>query len=61
MSDGNLGPGERRKRLALGAVALAGAVGLAVAGDTTAVYQSILLFVLFWVAALGFFQAKEKT
>jgi hypothetical protein len=44
-----------------GAVAFAGAVGLAVAGDTTAVYQRIFLFVLFWIAALGFFQAKEKT
>jgi hypothetical protein len=44
-----------------GAVAFAGAVGLAVAGDATSVYQEILLFVLFWVAALGVFQAKEKT
>ena len=61
MADGNLGPGERRKRLAFGAVALAGAVGLVVAGDTTAVFQRIFLLVLFWVAALGFFQAKEKT
>ena len=61
MADGNLGPNERRKRLVFGAVAFAGAGGLAVAGDTTAVYQRIFLFVLFWIAALGFFQAKEKT
>jgi len=61
MADGNLGPGERRKRLAFGAVALAGAVGLAVAGVTSTVVQRILLFVLFWLAALGLFQAKEKT
>ena len=58
---GNLGPGERRKRLVFGAVASVGAFGLAVAGATTAVYQRILLFVLFWVAGLGFFQVKEKT
>ena len=61
MAGGNLGPGERRKRLAFGAVALAGAVGMAAAGATAAVYQRIFLFVLFCVAALGFFQAKEKT
>ena len=61
MTHGNLGPGERRKRLALGAVALVGAVGLAVAGDATAIYRKIFLFVLFWAAGLGFIQAKEKT
>ncbi len=61
MADGNLGPGERRKRLAFGAVALAGAAGLAFAGVTNTVFQRIVLFVLFWIAALGLFQAKEKT
>ena len=61
MADGNLGPNERRKRLIFGAVAFAGAVGLASAADGTSVYQKLLLFVLFWVAALGFIQAKEKT
>jgi len=61
MADGNLGPGERRKRLAFGAVALAGAVGLAVAGVTSTFVQRIILFVFLWLAALGLFQAKEKT
>jgi len=61
MADGNLGPNERRKRLLLGATALAGALSLTVAGVTSTVPQRILLFVLFWIAALGLFQAKEKT
>ena len=61
MADGNLGFGERRKRLLFGAVALAGALGISLAGITGAVYGRILLFVLFWITALGLFQAKEKT
>jgi len=40
---------------------LAGALSLTVAGVTSTVPQRILLFVLFWIAALGLFQAKEKT
>jgi tetrahydromethanopterin S-methyltransferase subunit C len=61
VTDGNLGPNEQRKRLIFGAAALAGALGLAVAGVTSTVFQRVLLFALFWVATLGFFQAKEKT
>jgi hypothetical protein len=61
VADGNLGPGERRKRLILGVAALIGALGWVFTGATGAVYQRILLFVLFWLAALGLFQAKEKT
>ena len=61
MADGNLGFGERRKRLIFGAVALVGALGMSLAGIAALIYGRILLFLLFWIAALGLFQAKEKT
>lgn len=44
-----------------GTTALAGALGLVVAGVTGTVFQRVLLWVFFWLAALGLFQAKEKT
>jgi len=61
VADGNLGLGERRKRLIFGAAALGGALGLSLAGITGAFYQRLFLFFLFWLAALGLLQAKEKT
>jgi len=59
--DGNLGPGERRKRLIFGAAALLGALGLSLTGFIGAFYQRLFLFLLFWLAALGLLQAREKT
>ena len=61
MADGNLGVGERRKRLIFGALALVGALGMSLTGITRTIYGRTLLFLLFWIAALGLFQAKEKT
>ena len=54
----NIGPRERRKRLKLGAVALAAAVILAVILPRT---WRVVLFFPLWLAALGFFQARDKT
>jgi len=59
----NIGPSKRRKRLALGVVAFGiGAVIAAVlaAFDTPRLWR-IPLFLPFWAAALGFFQAWDKT
>ena len=58
---GNLGPLERRKRLALGIVGLAAAGGLVFFTAMNSVVSWVILFLLFWVAGLGLFQAKEKT
>lgn len=59
----NIGPRERRKRRAMGIAALAAGAALVfvlVAWDEP---RPMRLFVFFpiWIAALGFFQAKEKT
>jgi MFS family permease len=59
----NIGAGGRRKRLMFGMVALAvGAViaALLVAIDAPRIWRLPLIFV-FYVAALGFFQARDKT
>jgi hypothetical protein len=58
---GNLGPIERRKRLALGIVGLASACGLYFFTAMNSVFAWVILFLLFWVAGLALFQAKEKT
>lgn len=59
----NIGPGERRKRIRFGAVTLA--VGLAVAAILVVTgagrWWRIGLFLPFASAAIGFFQAFEKT
>ena len=59
----NLGPKETRKRLVSGIVMLAAAVGIAVAlilAGSSRWWRAVLFFP-FWMAALGLFQAKEKT
>jgi hypothetical protein len=58
---GNLGPLERRKRFALGVVGLVSACGLVFFTGMHSVFSWVILFLLFWVAGLGLFQAKEKT
>ncbi|HYO62529.1 MAG TPA: hypothetical protein VER08_02620 [Pyrinomonadaceae bacterium] len=59
----NIGPRERRKRRLMGIVALAAGAGLAfvlvVFGAPR--LMRLLLFVPFWLAGLGLFQAKEAT
>ena len=59
----NLGPKETRKRLTMGAAMFVVSAGLLVsvifAGANP--WWRIGLFLPFWMAALGFFQAKEKT
>ena len=59
----NLGPKETRKRLLMGALMLAVGLGIAIALVLAGVnpWWRIGLFLPFWMAALGFFQAKEKT
>lgn len=59
----NLGPKETRKRLVMGAVMLAAGVGIAAAlvFAGTLRWWRLVVFFPFWMAALGLFQAKEKT
>jgi hypothetical protein len=59
----NLGPRERRKRFVLGIAALVAGAGLAfmlVAWDAPR-WSRLLIFLPVWVAALGLFQARERT
>jgi hypothetical protein len=59
----NIGTNERRKRLVVGIGALAVGLGLAVVLvriDAPALWR-LPLFVLFFVAAVGFFQSRDKT
>jgi MFS family permease len=59
----NIGAGGRRKRLLFGIVSFAvGAViaALLVAIDAPRIWR-LPLIVVFYVAALGFFQARDKT
>ena len=59
----NLGPKETRRRLVMGVVMLAAGIGIAVVLILTGSprWWRLVLFFPFWMAALGFFQAKEKT
>ncbi|MBI4608299.1 MAG: hypothetical protein HY726_04745 [Candidatus Rokubacteria bacterium] len=59
----NIGPGERRKRLALSGIMLGVGTAIAVAlvAEGAALAWRIALFLPFWAAALGFFQARGKT
>jgi hypothetical protein len=59
----NIGPRERRKRRVMGFVALAAGAGLALALVATDAPRLLRLLIFFpvWIAALGFFQAREKT
>lgn len=61
MMRGNLGPGESRRRLFLGIGALVAAGGAVITRPPATGYGWSILFVLFWLAGLGLFQAKEKT
>ena len=59
----NIGPREQRKRRVMGAVALFAGAGLAfllIAWDTPR-WSRLVIFFPIWIAALGFFQAREKT
>jgi hypothetical protein len=59
----NIGPRERRKRVRFGVeltlVSAAAAVALVAAGTPRA--WRLLLLLPLWMAALGFYQAREKT
>jgi hypothetical protein len=61
MAQGNLGYRERRKRFIMGVAGLVLGVGLLVFSGMTSAYSWIFLLVLFWLAGLGIFQAREKT
>jgi MFS family permease len=60
---GNIGAGGRRKRLMFGIVALG--VGVVIAALLAAIAAPRIwrlpLFFVFYVAALGIFQARDKT
>ena len=63
MKIANIGPREGQKRLGFGLAMLALAIGMAAgliffhAGSS----WRLLLFIPFWLAALGLLQAREKT
>ena len=59
----NIGPRERRKRLRFGLVAFAVTVAIGVLLIATGVRPlwRLPLFLPLFVAALGYFQAREKT
>ena len=59
----NIGPRECRKRLVMGIAMLAVGIGLAGVLLFTGVdrFWRIILFFPFWMGAMGFFQAREKT
>ena len=58
----NIGPGGRRRRLKLGALALGVGVAIGVALFAAGVPRVWRLFLLLplWLGALGFFQARDK-
>ena len=59
----NIGPRERRKRRNAGIIFFAVALVILaalLAGGAARPWR-LLLFLPFWVAALGYFQAREKT
>ena len=59
----NIGPRERRKRMLMGAVMLVVAAGALAVLAATGVHRAwrLALFVPFSLAALGWFQARERT
>ena len=59
----NIGAGECRNRLNFGLVALAVGIVIAVVFIFTGVddWWRVVLFLPFWLGALGFFQSMEKT
>ena len=62
-SAANIGPRERRKRTLMGVVMLIVAVGALAGLAATGVHRAwrLALFVPFWLAALGWFQARQRT
>jgi hypothetical protein len=58
----NIGPAERRKRVIVGVVALAVCVGAALLLSLDGAPRNwrLLLFLPFWTAALGIFQARAQ-
>jgi len=59
----NIGPDERRKRLTFGVVLLGAsllAAAMLIHADVARGWR-ILLVLPLWAAALGFFQARERT
>ena len=59
----NIGPRERRKRLAFGVVLLVVGAGLAalLVGMETRRFWRLALFLPFWAGAIGVLQTREKT
>jgi len=59
----NIGPNERRKRLIWGGAALVTSVLFTVALAAGGIDRRwrLVVFVPLWIAALGVFQAREKT
>jgi len=59
----NIGPRERRKRLTLGIAALAVGAGLSALLIATGAPRGwrLLAALPFWGAALGYFQARDRT
>jgi hypothetical protein len=61
VAEGNISSGERRKRLILGIAAGAAGLGLLFLSPMDSSIWWLTLFLFFWMAGLGLFQAKEKT
>jgi hypothetical protein len=61
VEEGNLGPGERRKRFVSGLIAFAVAVGLIAASWVNDLTGWVMLFFLTLGGSLGLLQAKGKT
>lgn len=63
MDPTNLGPRESRKRLRFCLIMLGSGAGLVVVLSALHAdrFWRLLLFLPFWLAALGWFQAREKT
>lgn len=59
----NIGPREQRKRLIMGVTTLAISIGIAIGLIYSGVHWwwRLCLFIPFWMAALGLFQALEET
>jgi len=61
VNEGNLGAKEPRKRLVMGVTALVLGSSMAFTFRPLSVVGYVSICVLFWIAGLGIFQAKEKT